>query len=379
MSTEVSIVKCETYEVAVVKRAIEEALDDIGGAQKFIKRGERLLLKPNMLAAKDASAAVTTHPAIVRAVAEIVRDAGAIPVIGDSPAIGSALKVGKKCGILDVAEELKVEFTPLKTPVTVEAQKGAAFKRLEIAKEALEVDGIINLPKLKTHAQMFITMGVKNIFGCVPGKLKVQWHFSAGIDSAHFAAMILDLYLYLQPRLTILDAVVSMEGNGPASGDPKKTNFIAASSDAVSLDRVIIEVLGRKVEEVPIMLNACQRGLEAADINRIKVKGAGIEAFKIDNFKMPPSMHTNFANSLPSFIEKRLRKSITSRPNIKQSQCTKCGLCIKICPLDIIRRSDGKIHIDHTDCIRCFCCQEMCPWEAINIKQGWLKKIMPGL
>ncbi|VAW38537.1 Iron-sulfur cluster-binding protein [hydrothermal vent metagenome] len=379
MTTDVSIIKCRGYEAGLIRRAVEESIEKIGGVESFVRKGERLLLKPNMLAAKEVSAGVTTHPEVVRAVAQIVIDAGGVPVIGDSPAMGSALKVGKKCGILKVAEELSVEFVPLVTPVHVEAQEGAVFKRLEIAKEALQVDGIINLPKLKTHAQMFLTMGVKNIFGCVPGKRKVQWHFSAGIDSTHFAGMILDLYLYLQPRLTVMDAVISMEGNGPMSGEPRQTNFIAASPEAIALDRVMIEVLGRKVEEVPIIQNAAWRGIEAASMDNIKIHGDGMENFRIDNFKVPPTMHTNFAASLPEFLEKRLRKSITSRPHIRQSQCTKCGLCIKVCPLNIISRREGGIYIDHKDCIRCFCCQEMCPWHAIDIKEGWLKRIVPGL
>jgi len=379
MTTDVSIVRCESYEIDLVRCGVEESIELIGGIDRFVKRGERLLLKPNMLAAKEVSAAVTTNPVIVRAMAEIVKDAGGIPVIGDSPGMGSALKVGKKCGILQVAEELEIEFTPLATPVDVEASEGAIFKRLEIAKEALEVDGIINLPKFKTHAQMFLTMGVKNIFGCVPGKRKLQWHFSAGIDSTHFAGMILDLYLYLRPRLTIMDAIISLEGNGPMSGDPRQTNFIAASPEAIALDRVLIELVGRKVDEVPIIQNAQWRGIEAAKLENIKIQGTGIDDFRIKDFKVPPTLHINFANSLPDFLEKRLRKSITSRPHIKQSQCTKCGLCIKVCPLDIINRIEGSMYINHTDCIRCFCCQEMCPWKAIDIKEGWLKKILPGL
>src|SRR3972149_4053636 len=172
--SKVSVTRCASYDKAAVLKAVTEALGLLGGASAFIKRGERILVKPNLLSGKPPEAAVTTHPEIVRAVLIILKEAGVTPPVG-----------------------------------------GQTFKRLEVAKEALEFDGIVNLPKLKTRAQMYLTMAVKNLFGCVPGKLKPQWHLSAGVESSYFAQMLLDLSVFLAPRFTVMDAIVGMEGNGP--------------------------------------------------------------------------------------------------------------------------------------------------------------------
>ena len=378
MSSEVSILKCNEYSDAEVKGAVKEAVDLIGGASRFIKRGERILIKPNLLAGKPPDAAVTTHPAVVRAAIELVKEAGGVPVVGDSPAVGNAMKVAERCGIARVAEDLSVDIIDLSTAVTVENPSSRTFKRLEIAKEVLEVDGIINLPKLKTHAQMYLTMGVKNIFGCVPGKRKVQWHFSAGVNADDFAGMILDLYLHLRPRLTIIDAVVSMEGNGPASGSARRTGFVAASPDAIALDRVMVEVLGARVTDVPILKKAAEYGIEASDLSTIDVLGQGVDDVRAEGFEFPPLISTNFASVLPGFLDRRLRKALTSRPHIEDSRCRLCALCVRVCPAETMTEA-GRIVIDYDRCIRCFCCQEMCPWHAISVKEGWLKRLLPGM
>src|SRR3990170_873835 len=181
MKPDVVITKCGDYKNEEAYRAIKGAVDLLGGIGAFVKKGERILLKPTLLSAKPSEAAVTTHPAVVRAVIQLVQEAGATPVVGDSPGIGSAEKVAQKCGIAAVAKEFGVEIINLAASTSIENPNGKTFKRLELSKEAIEVDGIINLPKLKTHAQMFLTLGVKNMFGCVVGARKPQWHMAAGV------------------------------------------------------------------------------------------------------------------------------------------------------------------------------------------------------
>ncbi|MBI5599069.1 MAG: DUF362 domain-containing protein [Deltaproteobacteria bacterium] len=380
MLSEVSILKCKDYSADAVERAVKDAVKLVGGMERFVKKGSRVLLKPNLLAAKPVKSAVTTHPSVVRAIALLVIEAGGAAVVGDSPAIGSAMKVAEKCGIAAAVKDLPVEFVELKTAVVVENPSGLTFKRLEIAKEALEVDAIINIPKLKTHAQMYLTMGVKNVFGCVPGVRKAQWHLTAGVDTSSFAGMILDLYRYLKPALTVMDAVISMEGNGPSSGTPRHTGFIAASSDAVALDRVVAEILGCAVSDVPILKKAAVEGGRSTDISRIKILGEAIGDVKVHGFKFPPAMDTDFAAILPGFIGRRVKKALTSRPHVTHSVCRLCDLCVRVCPAKKMSRSTtDRIVIDHDGCIRCYCCQEICPWGAISVKEGWLKKIVPGL
>jgi len=378
MSHRVSLKKCAGYDNDEVLKSVREALVPLGGMSSFVSGGERILIKPNLLAAKSAEAAVTTHPSVIRALIRLVREAGATPFVGDSPAIGKPSQVAKKSGIFKVCEEEGVEFIGFNEAVEVENPQGHIFKRLTLARAAVDADGIINAPKLKTHAQVLLTMGVKNIFGCVPGKRKPQWHLSAGVDTLYFADMILDLYLFMKPRLTVMDAVTAMEGNGPASGDPRDMGLIAASKDALALDAVCAHILGVPSEDVPILTAALKRGLEAADYGHTTVLGDEADLFKVKDFKLPPLVHTRFTEGLPYFIGSRLRKSLTVRPHIVKSKCTLCDLCVGVCPARIME-SSRKITIDYDKCIRCFCCQEMCPNEAITSKAGWLKKIIPGL
>ena len=378
MDSRVSISKCADYSFETVFEAARRSIDLLGGMRSFVKKGERILVKPNLLAAKPAEAAVTTHPMLVKAILRLVKEAGATPFVGDSPGIGSALKIAEKCGIMDVCREECVELTELKTLVLVENPLGHTFKRLEVADEALKADGIINLPKLKTHAQMHLTMGVKNLFGCVPGKTKPQWHLSAGVDSRDFAGMLLDLYLFLGPRLTVMDAVVGMEGNGPGSGDPRTLGFIMAAIDCIAMDTVACDLLGGQAHDVPILRTALKREMKQAQIGNVTTVGADIDEVRVDGFRFPPRSSVNFAERLPYFIDKRLRKALTSRPHIDDNACNLCSVCVNVCPAEIMTNKK-RIEIDYDRCIRCYCCQEMCPQGAIAPRQGWLKRLIPGM
>lgn len=378
MGAKVAIKRCASYEDRRVYETVKDAVDLLGGISRFVKKGERILLKPNILAGRPPEAAVTTHPSIVRAAIRLVREAGATPVVGDSPGIGSAVKAAARCGIKAVTDAEGVDLMDLKTLQVTENPGGRTFRRLEVAKEALDADGIINLPKLKTHVQMTLTLGVKNLFGCVPGKLKPQWHLSAGVETARFASMLLDLCLFLSPRLNIMDGIVGMEGNGPGSGDPREIGVVLASDDAVAMDSIAAGILGVNPDDLPILLEARRIGLESAMPGGVTVLGEPVESVRAAGFRLPPISHPNFAARLPYFIDRRLRKALTARPHITSSVCTLCSVCVEVCPAGVMTRSD-RIDIDYDRCIRCYCCQEMCPEGAIEPKEGWLKRLIPGL
>jgi len=378
MDTRVAIKKCDDYDDEKVYGAVKQAVDLLGGISKFAGKDDLILLKPNLLAAHPPEAAVTTHPSVVKAAIRLVLEAGATPIVGDSPGIGDARKIAAKCGVIEVCESLGVPFVGLKTLTIAANPNGHTFKRLEVSKEAIEVDGIINLPKLKTHAQMLLTLGVKNLFGCVPGKLKPQWHLAAGVQSSQFAGMLLDLYAFLNPRLTIMDGVVGMEGNGPGSGDPRKLAVVLASANAVAMDAVIASSLGVDGADVPILKEARRRAFAGASASDCSVLGDRIDPALVKGFKLPPLSDTNFASRFPYFIDKRLRKALTARPHISSADCTLCSVCVGVCPAEVMTKTD-RITIDYDRCIRCYCCQEMCPEGAITPKSGWLKRLVPGL
>lgn len=378
MKTKVSISACADYDEERVYQTLKNGIALIGGISIFARKGERILIKPNILTGKPPESAVTTHPSVVKSVIRLVQECGAVPIVGDSPALGAAHKAAEKCGILSVCRETGAEFVELKTPVTAANPAGRTFKVLEVAREAQSVDGVINVAKLKTHAQMYLTLGIKNVFGCVPGKKKAQWHLSAGVDSAYFAAMLLDLYAFINPRLNIVDGITAMEGNGPGNGDPRRLGLLFTSANAVCMDTVITEALGGRINDVPVLKVARLRGMETTELGRIDVVGEQISRIGVKGFKFPPHMHTNFTAGLPYFLDKRLRKALTSRPRIDNSRCTLCSICVNACPAEVMKAA-GRIEIDYDACIRCYCCQEMCPQGAITPCEGWLKKIIPGL
>lgn len=374
----VSIKKCASYEKEAVRKAVADAVSLLGPVDRFIKTGERVLVKPNLLAARVPEAAVTTHPQVVRAVLSLLKEAGAVPVVGDSPGLGSARKAAEKGGILAVCAEMGVELIELKELLVADNPKGRTFRKLDVAREAVECGAIINVPKLKTHAQMYLTMAVKNMFGCVPGKLKPGWHLSAGVQSVSFASMLLDLCMFLSPRLSIMDAITAMEGNGPGSGDPRHVGLIFASESPVALDAAAAAVVGASVDDAPLLKAARMMGLPGSEFSDIRVLGEPVESVRVTGFRFPPPGSTNFTEGLPKFIDRPLRKALTSRPHIEGGKCTLCGVCVSVCPAGVMENS-GSIRIAYDSCIRCYCCQEMCPEGAISVREGWLKRLIPGL
>src|SRR6185369_5886248 len=189
----VSIERVDTYDRELVREGLERLLAPLGGMGAFVRPGERVLLKPNMLAAKTPDRAVTTHPELLRGAIEMVQAAGGIPLVGDSPGIGGIRKVAERTGMLAVVEETGAELVEFAEPVEVGGS--GMFRRFELARPYLEADRIINLPKLKTHEMMTLTCCVKNLFGAVVGTQKAAWHLKAGADRALFARMLLEIYL----------------------------------------------------------------------------------------------------------------------------------------------------------------------------------------
>ena len=367
--SKVVLKRCQDYDPERVYQSVAKSIDLLGGISSFIKKGERVLLKPNLLSAKPVEKAVTTHPAVIEAVIRLVKDAGGTPFIGDSPGIGSAAQVAAKSGIKEVADRYGVEIVNLSDGIQVENSKGKVFKRFDVSKTAFEADAIINIPKLKTHAMMTLTLGVKNIFGCVPGKRKVSWHFEAGHDKMAFAKMLVEFYQMLSPRLTILDGIIGMEGDGPGSGIPRDMGIIAASSDAVAMDVIVSRMVGLEPDELPTTKAAMELGIGETDPEKIELIGDAV-GMVFEDFILPETTEPRFVSWLPSFVKKQMDKAFTSRPAVKHDRCRLCNICVTYCPPQVMEITD-KLRINYDDCIRCYCCHELCPEGAIDIKKGW--------
>ncbi len=368
----VSIEKTDSYERATIKTALIRLLAPLGGMESFVRPGERVLLKPNMLAAKSPEKAVTTHPEMLRGVIELVREAGARPLVGDSPGFGSLTKVAEKSGMLAVIESTGAELVEFGE--ALEVSGSGVFRRFALARPYLEADRIINLPKLKTHEMMTMTCCVKNLFGAVVGHAKAGWHLKAGADRELFARMLLEIYLLRKPDLNIVDAVLSMEGDGPGSGDPRQVGLLLAGVNPVAVDMIAAEIAGIPKKCLYVEREAAKLRLAGSDRADIETVGIAVTEARVADFRLPHISDLQFG--LPKFLKNRLRHYLTSRPCTIPGKCKLCGVCRDACPPNAIEIKDGMLRFDYHACIRCFCCRELCPYGALDVKDGVLLKLI---
>jgi uncharacterized protein (DUF362 family)/Pyruvate/2-oxoacid:ferredoxin oxidoreductase delta subunit len=375
--SKVALVACDNYDDEKVYEAVQKALALIGGIESFVKSGEKIVLKPNLLIGSAPEKCVSTHPAVFRAACKIMLEAGAIVSAGDSPAFGSTALGMRMCGLKQVADELGVTIADFSKGVEVSNKDGLLVKHVNIAEAVMEADGLVSLPKLKAHGLCRMTGAVKNQFGCVPGMQKTQYH-SRLADPWDFGAMLVDLNMVIKPRLYIMDAVMAMEGNGPRNGTPRKIGAILVSTDPVALDVVACKIINLNPEYVPTMPPGEKAGLGTYHEANIEVVGDKLEDFICKDFDVvrKPKEHAT-RGRVRAYINNR----ISPRPVIDEMLCTKCGTCIKHCPvtpkavdwIDGDKTRPPKHNYDR--CIRCYCCQELCPEGAISIKETLLGKI----
>jgi uncharacterized protein (DUF362 family)/Pyruvate/2-oxoacid:ferredoxin oxidoreductase delta subunit len=371
MKSTVSIVKCQNYDEDKVLDGLRTAIGLLGGIEQFVQKGNRVLLKPNLLFGKAAEKAVTTHPSIVKGMIKIVREGGGIPFIGDSPSVGGLVRTAEKAGIKGVADEMNCPLLEFDRPVLSAKGVGKHFKQLEIDQAILEVDVIINLPKWKTHGNTLLTLGVKNLFGCIPGPRKALWHLRAGENRRLFAQVLVDLYQVVKPSLTVLDGIVGMEGNGPNSGHPIPLGLILASNEALSIDQVVCDLLGISRKALLTNRVAFEQGIGR---DGIEVLGERVEDVRIPHFQFPPLSGADW--NLPGFIRRALKNALSTKPVIEEERCVLCNRCVEICPPKALTRKAKGFIFDYGKCIRCFCCQEVCSEGAIAIKSGWALRIV---
>ena len=369
----VAMTACPDYQNPALEQAVGRAVDLCGGMVSFVKPGQRVLLKPNLLGAYALERRVTTDPAVVLAVGRLVAEAGGRIIIGDSPAIDGFRRTAAKSGMDRVAAELGAELVELGDPQEVQTPQGCLYRRLELARQAVEADVIINLPKLKTHCMMLLTLGVKNLFGTIVAQRKGEWHYAIGQDRDTFAGLLLDIHATLAPALTILDGVWAMEGKGPGNGDPRHVGLIAASTDALALDLHIAGLLGAPGDLFPLGRAALSRGL-IRDHHHSEIVGDVIPPVK--DFVLP---ELGGVAMVPEPINRFLQRRAAPKPLQNPDLCQACGKCAEICPAGCITLDGRKASFDHNACIRCYCCQEVCPADAIYFKQGLLARVLERL
>jgi len=373
----VVIIRCDTYADDQVLTAIQKGVDMLGGISVFAKPGERIVLKPNILIGTDPGKGVTTHPAVFRAVGKLLKDAGANVLYGDSPSFGKAEPNLKRSGIKQVGDELGFSIADFDSGRHVSHKDALLVKRFVVANGVLDSDGLVSLPKFKTHGLVRFTGAVKNQFGCVPGLRKSQYHVKLP-DPYDFATMLVDLNTLIKPRLYIMDGIVAMEGNGPRSGKLKRLNVLLLSGDPIALDATACRITHLDPEVVPTSKPGEKAGLGTYHVENIELIGETLESFVDKNFEVnrtPP------VSSSGGRFRVFLKNRITQRPVIDKAKCTCCGTCIAMCSVqpkavDWYKgdKSRPPRH-DYNRCIRCYCCQETCPEGAIYLSNPLLGKI----
>ena len=370
MKTTVVIQKCDSYEPERVYEAVERCVNGLGGIAKFVQPGKRVLLKPNLLIGAPPDKAVVTHPEFVRAVAILAQKAGGSVTLGDSPSLASLDKALTDSGYERFMRDLAIKATPFEEVRRIDTGRG----HIEVAVTPLEADLVINLPKLKTHAQMNMTLAVKNLFGCVAGKRKMEWHLKAERHYDHFGQTLVQIAKAVSPGLTIVDGILAMEGNGPRSGKPRRLGVIVAGTDCVAIDAVICNMLSLNPDLLYTHKAAKEIGWGVTEMSDIELKGVPLDEVRMRDFK--PARRDKFM-AIPAFARRLLRRAFSSRPKVLGKLCAVCGECAKVCPAKAIR-FDKKAKIDYKKCIRCFCCQEICPQGAILVRTGFASRLLRG-
>jgi uncharacterized protein (DUF362 family)/Pyruvate/2-oxoacid:ferredoxin oxidoreductase delta subunit len=373
-SLPVSLQSLPDYDPERVQNALNLLLEPLGGIGRYVKPGQNVLIKPNLLAGKAPEKAVTTHPEIVRQVILLAQKAGGNVTVGDSPGLGKPESVALKCGILKVVEATGASFASFDESVPISLKAGT-FHHLEVAREALEADVIISLPKLKTHQMMGYTGAVKNLFGLVVGMRKVRLHLQAGTDKAFFALMLLELAERFKPALSIMDAVVGMEGNGPGNGDPIQLGALLASPHPVALDTVATTMVNLEEKNVWTQKIARETGRQGVSLDDLKLHGVPLASLQTTHFRAAKNSDINFGLPIP--VKNLLKNAITAQPEITLA-CQRCSHCVTHCPPKAMTMGPPEamaldtlgVKIDYGRCIRCFCCQELCPHGAITTRQG---------
>lgn len=287
MMPTVSLIRAESYDRQLLQASLETLLEPLGGMAAVVKPSDRVLLKPNLLTGARPGKECTTRSELVYAVAKLVQAAGGQPFLGDSPAFGSARGVALANGYQPIVEELNLPIIDFQGRRYQTA--GEEFNHLLLSKEAMDADVVINLPKVKSHVQLTLTLGVKNLFGCVPGKMKAWWHMEAGKDSDRFGKMLVETARTIAPNLTILDGIMGHEGNGPSGGEPRPLGVLAASTDVFALDRAMIEVLNADPTTIPTVHASQQLGL-CPELEQIHFPHCSPAELQVLDWKFPDRM-----------------------------------------------------------------------------------------
>lgn len=368
----VAVRHCEDYERARVERAVDELFTLCGGIQTVVQPGMRVLVKLNLLMKRAPDRATTTHPEVARAVALAVRRAGGIPILADSPGgpytRGMLAGVYETCGIRAVADELGCALNDDFSVTTRFYAQGDVARHIDLIGVLDSVDAVITVGKLKTHGLTTMTGCVKNLYGCVPGTTKVEYH--ARYPKADvFSRMLVDLCECVKPSFAILDAIEGMEGEGPSGGRPRAIGALVGGPNPHQVDAVGAALIGLREDEVSTLRAARERGL----LRAYTCVGDPVEPLILRDFDIPMrtrrSGWVNWVSHLP--------QALRPRPVFTHRRCDGCGTCVRACPGKAISMdANHRPQVDLKKCIRCYCCQELCPKTDVEVSRNPILRLL---
>ena len=378
---DVALAQCTQYDFdacLAALRAVIEPLDGLG----WVRPGMRVAVKANLVTMLKPEAAATTHPVLLCALAELLRERGATAVIGDSP--GGIYTAAYLAGVYRVtgvgaAQQYGAVLNQDFSQAETSCPDAAVMKTFQYTAWLDGCDGIIDFCKLKSHGMMCMSAATKNLFGTIPGTLKPEYHFRYP-NHRDFADMIVDLAEYWKPRLSIVDAVVGMEGNGPTAGTPKQIGCLIAGTSTHKVDLVCAKILGLEREQVPTLQAALERGLIPETVEELEIAGDPnqyiVPDFERIETKRGILFQDNFHGLLGKIATPFMKRFIASRPQVHKPECIGCKKCAEICPAKAIVMKKRKPKINRKACIRCFCCQEFCPKGAMKVARPPLARML---
>ena len=381
MKPDVVITGCADYSPECVRPALERVLAPLGGLD-WVTPGQTIAIKANLVTFMKPEGAATTHPSLLCELVKMLKERGADVVVGDSPGgLYSAAFVGR---VYAATGMNAVEACGGRLNRNFE-EKEAVYPDAAVCRDFRytawldEADAIINFCKIKTHGMMAMTCGAKNMFGAIPGAVKPEYHFRYP-DPRDFARMIVDLDEYFKPRLTIVDAVTCMEGNGPTGGSPRYMGALVAGENPHKTDLLCAQLIGLKREEVPTLEAALERGLIPEQVDSLNIDGK-YKDFTLEDFQRIKTGNSHLFRGDGKSLKGRitgafLKKALAQRPALKKRDCVGCAVCANICPVKAITMEKKKPVIDRSKCIRCFCCQEFCPQSAMVVRRTAVARLL---
>lgn len=361
----VAAVKAHNYNLEELIPAVRKGLELIGGLDTIVQPSSKVFIKINHLSPPSPpERGIVTHPVFTEAVIALLKEISADITVSDDIEEweGNCFAVS---AYRAMCARQGVKLVNLREGGFIEQPCGGKIlKNLYISKIVREADVIINLPKFKTHSLTVFTGGIKNMYGIIPAGLRRKFH-GRYLRSEDFCRMLVDIYAMAKPQLTIIDAIMAMEGEGPGSGKMKDLGLILASRDAVALDAVCGGIIGLQPVDILTTRYAGERGLGISQLSSIDVIGEKFEDLVTKDFKLPATFARTAINRAPRGPVKYILEQISPRPRVKKKNCTACGKCVKACPAGAARMAGKTSVIDAKLCIRCMCCHEVCRYDAI--------------